>query len=204
MERFSCLARQLSSPEPRSLDAAEGWAKGQSPIFGGPKGPTGWYYRDVLESAAYGKLIRFQGEVRVRTPTCDLTRLTDFQLLANTFNYVPMTAEVWDNNVFWSATVNPTRMTMRSAGLYLIMATVMLNTTNAGFFAGELYVNNTTFIGGNRIPKNNQGTYLNVVGMYYFHANDYVELRVFNSANTTQFRVPTFSCVAITPEALIV
>jgi len=193
----------LSSPPPEQLDVATGWAKGQSPIYGGPKGSTGWYYRDVLETANYGKLVRYQGEVRVKTPSVMATRNSNFQLGGNAFAYVPMTAIEWDNNVFWSSTVNPTRLTMKSAGLYAVGATAMLNTTNAGFFSAELYVNNSRMIGGSRVPKNNANTFACVSGIYYFHANDYVELRIFNSANTTQFQVPDFWAVAITPEALI-
>jgi len=203
MKRFSCLARELKSPEPRTLDAATGWAKGQSPIFGGPKGPTGWYYRDVLESAAYGKLIRFQGEVNVRTPTVLVTRATNQSYAAAAFQAIVPTAVTWDTNNFWSSTINPSRLTMKAPGLYLVGATVVLKTANAGFFSCELVDKNGADFAGSKIAKNGDFTFCNAVGIMYFHANDWCECKVFNSANTTNYQLMNFWAVAITPEALI-
>lgn len=202
-DRFSCLARALSSPDPRTLDAATGWAKGQSPEFGGPKAPTGWYYRDVLESAAFGKLIRYQGEVRVRTPTVEVTRASNQSIAAATFAAIIPTAVTWDNNLFWSSSINPSRLTMRAAGLYLVGGTVDLQTANAGFFSAEISQNGGASIAGSKVTKNGLSTFASVVALVYCHVNDYVELKCFNSANTTNFRCPSFWAVAITPEALI-
>jgi len=191
-DRFAHLARELKSVDPITLSVAQNMSLG-----------TGWYYRDVLETAAYGKLIRYQDEPRVTTPTAKLTRLTNQQLTGGQFLFIPMTAALWDNNVFWSATLNPSRLTFKAPGLYLVGATIVLNTANAGTMAAELWHQGATVIGATRIPKNGLSTYLSVMGIVYVHANEYVELGIFNSANTTQYQVPNFWAVAITPEALI-
>jgi len=192
VENFKLIARLSKTPDPYAFNVATALAKG-----------TNWYYRDVLETAMSGKLIRYEDEVRVTTPTAFLSRVTNEQWTAGQFKFMTPDNLVWDNNAFWSSGVNPTRITMKSAGLYLVGATVQLKTANAGNFAAELWVNASILIGGSRVPKNGLETMACVAGVYYFHANDYVELGVFNSANTTQYQSPSFWAVAITPEGLL-
>jgi len=204
MKRFACVAREMKSPFPQMLDAAEGWAKGQSPIFGGPKGPTGWYYRDVLETASYGKLIRFQGEVKVRTPAVHVSRSTAESLTSGVAKKLTPNQFEWDNNSFWSSTLNPTRLTMKAPGLYLIGANVFFPVNATAARGAWLIVNNSIEIANSQAGEGtNTFGRRSVVGCYYFHANDYVEC--FASAATTlqTAQLHDFWAVAITPEALI-
>jgi len=192
VENFKQLACWSKSPDPRAFEEAEKLAAG-----------TNWYYRDVVETALSGKLFQREGETRVTTPTAFLTRATDFQINGGAFSAIPMTAAVWDNNFFWSATVNPTRITCRTPGLYLVFGTTRLVTNNAGAMTAELCINGGASLAGSRVTKANDFTMANVTLVYYFHANDYVELKCFNSANNAQFRSPGLRIVAITPEGII-
>jgi len=192
VDRFSLLARALKAPQAQTLEQAQYWTKG-----------TGWYYRDILEVAAAGKLIQYENEVRVTTPTVKATRLSNISLAGGAFAFVPMTAIVWDNNSFWNASLNPSRLTMRASGLYIVGATVALATANAGNMAAEIWQNTNTLLAATRIAKAGVNTYVTVMGVGYFHANDFIEVGIFNSANTTNYQVPNLWAVAITPEALI-
>jgi len=203
INRFACLARMRKSPFPQELDAANMWAQLGNALYANDPNGGLWYYRDVLESAAYGKLIRYQGQVRVTTPTASVKRATNQSVAGGAFVAMQPTAIDWDNNRFWDSTVNPTRLTVRSPGLYLVMATINLQTNNAGVFSCELAKNGGASFAGSKIPKNNTFTFANAVGLMYFNANDYVECKVFNSANTTNFQLLSFQIVAITPEAIV-
>jgi len=202
-DRFSCLARELKSPFPWMLDDATGWAKGQEAKYGGPKGPTGWYYRDVLESAAYGKLIRFQGEVRVRTPTVKVTRTATQSLAANTETKLQPSAEVWDNNNFWSASVNPTRITFKSPGLYAVGAAIERTTggTSRSFIALKDQAGNVIAI--QMVDGQTAPVWNSLSSVYYFHANEYMELSAYLLTGTSTWKILNLWAVAITPEALV-
>lgn len=203
VDRFSCLARELKSPFPFMLQEAKNWANSQDPAYGGPRPSTGWYYRDVLERAASGKFVEFRGEVKVRTPTCGLSRVANESWTAAQFKAVTLDTKNWDNNGFWNQTANPTRMTMKAAGLYYVTATMVLKSNNAGNMSAELKVNGGDPFAASKVDKNNDFTFVNASGIYYFHAGDYVECWLFNSANTANYRCVQFAAVAITPEALI-
>jgi len=203
VDRFSCLARELKSPFPWMLDEANNWAKSQDPAYGGPRQSTGWYYRDILERAAAGKFVTFRGEVSVRTPTCGLVRTANESWTPAQFKAVTLDDAIWDNNGFWNQTLNPTRMTMRAPGLYYVTATMVLKSNNAGNMSAELKVNGGDPFAASKVDKNNDFTFVNASGIYYFHAGDYVECWLFNSANTANYRCVQFAAVAITPEALV-
>lgn len=192
VDNFKLIATLSKTPDPYAFNMATALAKG-----------TNWYYRDVLETAMSGKLIRYEDEPRVTTPTAVISRVTNEQWTGGQFKFLTPDNLVWDNNAFWNPALNPTRITMRAPGVYLVGATVTLKTANAGAFAAELWVNGSTLIAGQRVSKNGVETMAQATGLYYFHANDYVELGVFNSANTTQYQSPSFWVVAITPEALL-
>lgn len=203
VDRFSCLARALKSPPPWALDAAKGWAQQNQDLYAGPKGQTGWYYRDVLESAANGKLIRYQGEPKIRTPTVQVRRPSVYPMTAGQFAFVPITELVWDNNSFWSPNVNPSRLTFKSAGLYLIGATALRQTTGTGYWSFAIYQAGADPLTGVRIPSTAAAQYANLTTLAYFHANDYIELALFNQSGNVNYTILNFWAVAITPENLI-
>jgi len=193
IDRFSYVARALKSPDPTVLMAAQYWTK-----------DSGWYYRDILEYASYGKLIRFQGEEKVRTPTVKVTRATGQNLGNNTEDLILATAAAWDNNAFWSATVNPGRLTVKTAGLYLLHAYVYFPVASAARRDLILKLNGTSDIERSFWrPTVNQDALVAITTIQYFHANEWVGAYALSSSAGANVILLHFSAVAITPEALI-
>jgi len=193
IDRFALLARRLKSPDPITLMAAQYWTKG-----------TGWYYRDILENAAYGKLIRYQGETRVITPTVSLARSSTEAVGTNVdFRMTPNVAN-WDNNAFWSPTINPGRMTFKSPGLYLINALAHWTDFNTHFRYNWLKVNGTTTLGFNASAAGaNLDFWSPIQQLLYCHANDYIEFWAHSNSAGDHCQISYLQAVAITPEALI-
>jgi len=192
-DAFADRARVLKDPPGPVLEAAQALAAG-----------SGWYYRDVLETASYGKLITDGDEYRVTTPTCAFFQPTSTVLPQNVATPLPTSMQYWDNNAFRDL-ANPTRIVCKSAGLYLITAVVNW-TTLVGTTAHQqrLRVNNATTICEIDTPGTTILPYRqNLQAIWYFHANDYVETYVQKNNINNQVRLDLFQVVGITPEALI-
>lgn len=166
---------------------------------------TGWYYRDMLATAMYGKLINDFGEPKIKTPTASVNMASSAVLLANVLTFLEPTVSLWDNNVVWNPTL-PRRLTALSAGLYLMSFSVVF----AGAIAtvGEMRVNIRT--NGANVDNQNFRTQQSANGrtvsghfLVYAHAGDYYEiLAQFVPLNCTA-RICFWQMVAITPENLI-
>jgi len=192
-DAFSDRARNLKAPSGRQLTAASDLARG-----------SGWYYRDVLETAAYGKLITDGDEYRVTTPTCAFFQPTSAVIPQNVSTPLETAMQYWDNNAFRDP-ANLTRAVCKSAGLYLITAVVNW-TTLVGTTAHQqrLRVNGTTVVAEIDTPGTTTLPYRqNLQAIWYFHANDYVEVCVQKNNLNNQVRLDLFQLVGITPEALI-
>jgi len=160
VDQFSLLARALKSPPPSTLDAATAWAKG-----------TGWYYRDVLEVAARGKLTRFRGETPITTPTCFVYRSAAESLSSGVQKTLTPNSRKWDNNVFWDSSLNPSRITFKSAGLYLIIAYLSWNSGSSGYRYANIYRNGSESIASEQFnAAGSLGNESTVLGFNYFHA----------------------------------
>jgi len=193
IDRFSLLACFLKTPDPQEYDTARKWAEG-----------TGWFWRDVLTAAANGNLIVIEGETKVTTPTAMVQRATNVNVVANTYLPIAFETEVWDNNVFWASSPNPTRIVCRSPGLYLCGATILYtaDATNANRYAA-LRVNGTTMLPLGATPKNqNSPVVVDLLLPWYFHQNDYFEVLANSTANCAVDAVTAW-VLAITPEAII-
>jgi len=192
-DRFALLARELKSVDPITLSVAQNMSLG-----------TGWYYRDVLETAAYGKLIRYQDEPRVTTPTVHVSRSTAESMVANIAKRLTPNQFTWDNNVFWSSTVQPARLTVKAPGLYLCGANVF-GEVSANVRRGIwMTVNDSIEIANSQFSGGVADIWRqSVTGIYYFHANDFLTLWAATSSSAQTARLHDFWMVAITPEGLI-
>jgi len=190
---FKEIACYTKWVDPKTFDSATELAKG-----------TNWYYRDVIERALSAKLISRAGETRITTPTCRMHRAVAENLTSGVFKTLTPDVEDWDNNNFHNPSSNPTRMTFRSAGLYLVGWEIDYNAGSGLNVHGDLMLNGTTIIatsvevGPSSYPPISGG-----MTLYYFHANDYIECRtVVNAASKTALLAALW-CVAITPETII-
>jgi len=193
VDQFTQLAKATKSAPGIEHDNAQLWTSGQ-----------GVYWRDIIHSAATGKLILAPGGMRITTPTCYLTRLTNQTANAGTFVALIPTAKLWDNYTFWNPTVNPTRLTFKESALYFLTSTLIFTGASAtGARAGGFRINGTDFKGQNAFAVNNasyKGMTCSLI--WFFNQGDYVETWVQSSVNET-VQMNQYSCTAITPEAVI-
>jgi len=192
VNHFSCIANNFKDPEPRQRDFAEQH-----------KGGARWFVRDFFYAAAAGKLIGIRGEERITTPTASLTKLASAAAVNGTDTVITPTAHEWDNNQFWSNTVNPSRMTIRSAGLYLIGMELQFTAVAGGSRRAWLRLNGTTFFLRDEVPGTSSGAQqIGAARPYYFHAGDYVECGYFQNSAGVSLQMNSFWIVAITPESV--
>jgi len=203
VNHFICTAKALSAPDPKTLAAAQQWAHTMQVESAAPMKGSGWFYRDVLSVAAVGKLISYQGEVRVKTPCVSVYRPTAQTVPANTETKLIPTALEWDNNNFWNPTVNPTRLTFRSPGLYIVGAVV--ERTTGGTSRQLFYVrqNSGRNIAIQMVEPYTALAWGSLIGVAYFHANDYCELTSYLLTGSSTWKILSFWAVAITPEAIV-
>jgi len=193
VDRFSLVACINKSPAAQDLDAATDWAKG-----------TGWFWRDVLTAAMNGNLFVVPGETKITTPTYYLQRTTVEALVANVQESVTLDTMTWDNNVFWNPLSNPTRIYFFAPGLYLIgMQGVFDNTATDKRVSIWPRINGVTDLPRAEIQdiSNNDVAPWNTT-IWYFHAGDYMEVRVLSTVSCNLNQVTCWG-VAITPEGLI-
>jgi len=175
---FAYVACLSKIPDPNTFNYATELSKG-----------TGWYYRDVLASAAVGKLYQFPGYKRVTTPTASVHRTSSEALTANVRKVLTPNETQWDNNSFWSPSVNPTRLTMRSSGLYLVGAWIKLSGSTSGYQRGDIVVNGGSAIAQPYLPSTTNNT-ADLVFMvpWLFNTNDYIEAGIItgNSGKSAQ------------------
>lgn len=192
-DQFSLLAQLSKQPNPTQFDRATELAAG-----------TGWYYRDVLEVAMSGKLYIEDAERRVTTPTAIGLGTSSTVVPANTETPLPIHSVLADNNAFFSA-AQPTRWTCKTAGLYYVSGWLQwTSSATTGNTAIILKVNGTTYIAANHVPAHNLGGFNQMCsGLWYFHANDYVQCIATKSSANSQARIFAFSIVGITPEVII-
>lgn len=193
VDAFSLTARMSKTPAPQELDEATRLAKG-----------TLWYYRDVLQTAMYGKLFRFNHEEPVKTPTVMLKQAAPQAIANGTFTDIIATGIVWDNNVLWNA-ANPTRITFKTAGLYMFGWNLEWSPASSGTRYQRILLNGVTALGvwTNQVSASGYNGDFGAIGLYYFHANDYITLNVHNVVTGQSAQLLGFWALAITPEALI-
>jgi len=203
VNRFKCLARGLKSPDPITLDAATFWAKFVQIESSAPISNSGWYYRDVLSRAAYGKLLSFQGAKRITTPTVYTRKLVNQSVAGSSFVALTATEELWDNNNFHDNAVNPSRLVFRSPGLYLFGACAVKKTAGTGNQLAAIYKNGSVNMCELKMATAPADQSFPLVSINFFNANDYIELYVFTSSGPLNWQILNFWAVAITPEALL-
>jgi len=190
VKHFSYLNCLSKMPDPYSLAAANHLASG-----------NGWYPRDMFIAAANGNLFGREGEVKVTTPTCSLTRATNQSLASNVKTAIIMTAADWDNAEFWESVTHPTRMTFKKPGLYWVHAGVNFSSASGSYRFVEFLLNGTTYIAHNtQAPSGSFSFFMQLSKLWYFHTGDYLELSMQQGAGTLQGQVDQFSCVGIVPE----
>jgi len=192
IQRFKCFTKLFNNPDGHTRKRADELVH-----------KSGWYYRDVLYSAASGLHIRMNGEPPITTPTVNVYRATTQTIPAGTSISISPTTKRWDNNTFWDSSINPTRLTVKSAGLYLITACVNFGSSaQATQFARFRINGGTEFAFASSPNLIGQPVDLSLQSVLYMQANDYLEIRVNSTLTNKLVSLNEFSIVGITPEVI--
>jgi len=193
VDQFSAIAKVSKNPPADQLDDLEEMARG-----------TGWFWRDIITRAAYGKLIVYPGQVRVSVPTARVSRSTSESLTNGVGKYLTPNTMVWDNNSWWSASSNPSRLTVHTSGLYLISAQIQYNGITAGRRDLGIVRNRTDWVAETwQTVANNSGVMLNAMALYYLEAGEYVEVWAFCNVASVTAQLRNFCIIGITPEVVL-
>jgi len=192
MDQFGCLGFLTKAPDPRLFDMSKRLAAG-----------TGFLPRDVMAAAANGHMFFSQAGIKITTPTAAVYRTTGQIFTPNTLNVLTPNSIYWDNNQFWDSVTNPTRLTCKASGLYLINYNVSYEPKAAApATITQLQVNGVavydhTGVGVAGGPTESTGTLI-----WYFEKNDYVQLFSYYNPTSRNTYLRHFQIVGITPETV--
>lgn len=193
---FTTTAKASKTPEPESFCNATRLANG-----------TGWYYRDVLERAMRGKLLVDEGSTKITTPTANLSRASAQNHAGAEYITIQPDTEIWDNNDFWNPLTNPSRITVRDSGLYLLGGALLMdggsNTVRDGSVRLRLNGGSLIFQQNQRESSLQETVAWTTVA--YFQAGDYFEIEhaLLQAAAASNVTLTNAWIVAITPEGII-
>lgn len=215
IEHFVTYARYTKQPDPCAVANAADLAP-----------TTGFWPRDILHYAGNGKFIyhagsrglnpptpvlfkyppnrQYEGAPRVITPTTDLTRVANVTAGAGATQLIP-TSKRWDNNAFWSATLNPERITFKSTGLFLVTLEVEgYNPLASTRFQIEIRRNGLTRIAGDSGDSTTSfAGYARISQPMLFEAGEWIDARLFALPTGAFYKLNTWSALGITPESII-
>jgi len=190
VNHFSCIADVFKDFEPLQYDMANRLRPGSR-----------WLARDVFYAAAHGQLFLGPGERKVNTPTAMVYRTAGESLTSGVKKVLTPNAIFWDNNRFWNDPANPTRMIIRSPGLYLVGAWTKYSGSTAGYQRSEIVVNGTTIIAQPYTPSTTNNTAdQDFAKPWYFETGHYFEVTAITNQSGKNVQLMQMWAVAITPE----
>jgi len=188
--QFACIASRSKAPDPLAFQIAHDFADGQ--VF---------FWRDLIEMAFYGSIHLGDVGVKITTPTVSLSRSTAESCGTAVDKLLTPNTKDWDNNSFWDAGLNPSRITFMASGLYLFGASVQFSTLSTISRMLSIRVNGGTLRWQQRDQGGqNQTGRLSTTGLWYFNAADYIQALVFCNAASQTCQLMQFWALAITPE----
>lgn len=217
VDEFKFLASAPKLADACALDSATELAK-----------DTGYFWRDVISSALSGKLLHYigaeennaplpmlyaqqvnkhyEGAPRVTTPSARVHMSASQACTQNVATTLIPDVKDWDNNVFWSATVHPERLTAKASGLYLILASMLMTPNAESGLAIRIMLNGSTVVARTDVATRTAATQqpeYGLIGLYYLNAGDYLTFDANYSSSGCTGQLRHFSVVGITPEAII-
>lgn len=215
IQRFTEWAINSKQPDPCAVANAANLAP-----------HTGFWPRDIIHYAGTGRFIydqgpnginpplpylflhppsqRYEGAPRVLTPTVNLKRTNKQDGIAGQFIQILPNEANWDNNNFWSSTLNPARITVRSRGAFAVLASVEMQAVAGGDAFLELRDKNGLRIAGAHDNSNaNFAGWLNIVTIVFAEAGDWYDLRAAGLPNGIDLTLRSWILVGITPESIL-
>ena len=98
---------------------------------------------------------------------------------------IPLDAEEYDTHAQHDNTTNPSRLTCKKSGLYVVTGTITFNATASSAWNMSIRKNNTTDIVRETTIASSGGVYITATVLVPLAENDYVEMRGWHGLSTS-------------------
>lgn len=115
-------------------------------------------------------------------PSARAYNSANISIADNTTTALTFNSERWDNGTIHSTSVNTGRMTIATAGLYLITGHVRWAAGTGGNHGVSIRLNGTTVIAAQQFLLGTADSDLSIATVYSLAAADYVELLVYQNS----------------------
>jgi hypothetical protein len=133
---------------------------------------------NLLSASAAGLLADLPAELQV-VPACRVSHNVDQSITNNTATVLAFNLERYDTDTMHSTVTDNSRITINTAGVYVVTANILFEGNATGARHVELRLNGTTIIGYVvATPTGTVGQRVEVTTQWKFAATDYVEVRV--------------------------
>ncbi len=151
---------------------------------------------DTFTEAMWDDYIKTNVNNLIVPPSCRVYKAAAQSINSGSDTAIQFDNERWDTDSMHDTVTNNTRITIQTAGIYLVTAGLGV-TVATEVLAAMLRVNGSTYIARNQDAMTTSAfaQYVTVVAAYSFAAADYVELRALqdNTANTSRTTDTTFT-----------
>lgn len=135
---------------------------------------------DIFTEGMWDTYIKDNGNNLIVPPSCRATQSSGTSLSDNTETTVAFNTEAWDTDGMHDTVTNNSRITIQTAGVYVVTAGLAVTSSvSVGMYAA-LRVNGSTYIAKAQDATNGGSLgarFLGVHAVYSFAAADYIELR---------------------------
>lgn len=138
---------------------------------------------DGLTAADWNAYVRDNQEALFTPPRCLVDRSTAQSIPDVTVTSMTFDTELLDNDSMHSTTSNTSRITAKTAGLYMMTTSVQFTGNTTGGRTVSIVLNGAQTLATSDLPSVGTGpARLNVATLYYLDVDDYVESRVYQSS----------------------
>ena len=132
-------------------------------------------------SSAWGDSVKAATDYLANPPACRVFHNAAQSVTDNSQLILAFNSERYDTDSMHSTVTNNSRITINTAGLYVVTAHVEFGAGTYDFASVAIRLNGATFIAIHDAPSTSgiYGNSRSVSTVYKFGANDYVEVRVF-------------------------
>lgn len=152
----------------------------------GPYGtPRTWAAGERPTAAQYNAELRDWTNALANPPACRIYNSAVQSCVNNVTTFLTFNSERWDTDTMHDTVTNSGRITIKTAGLYILTFTgVLAAAGDYSFVAAQFRLNGSTVLaisGPGDWPNGIDGPVMNPTTVYKFAVNDYVEVGVFQA-----------------------
>ena len=144
----------------------------------------------IADGQTTGDILYFDGTYWKRRPFNIGVRVysdANMSIADNTWTSVTFNQERWDTDTIHDNSTNNTRLTCKTAGLYIIVGNLLFDTSANGYRGMAFLLNGITYIGRVSANPRNGGTgqyhcFFSANTIYQLAVNDYVELQAYQNS----------------------